>query len=479
MKIGSRRFVRAGLRSTAAASAIALTLPLAPVAIAQEGIPGLPSGDSASGIADVIPGIPGAVAPETEGDAVPGEAGDAVPGATGDALPGITGVPPMGPPSFLPSEMRPEVDADGAPVPEPFPADFIARPFQSDVSGEGWFYHSVVDPFVELRESHPEVMEQNLDIVVEINNAAKDDRAAQLLALQDDHDDPLVNLSAGFGEQLGAHFRAAVEEGRLPKMTALMSGNLARAGGVASSTFAEKYTYGYDRPFVVAPDRIERYYRDQPGDDDPYSETPAYPSGHTNKAAWTATLMSLMLPELAPQIQARSSEAGQSRLVMGVHYPLDVMGGRMMGNQAAADRWADPEFRPLIQAAAAEVRAELEWRCGGTLAECAANDTPYMDDAAAVAQYTERMTYGFDRVGEAGVPVTVPAGYAGLLETTHPDLTEEQRVKVLEATAIDSGFPLDRTDGRAAHVRMNMAAAMTADVTVNADGSLTVNGVTV
>lgn len=48
---------------------------------------------------------------------------------------------------------------------------------------------------------------------------------------------------------------------------------------------------------------------------------------------------------------------------------------------------------------------------------------------------------------------------------------------MLAATAIDSGYPLDRTDGRASHVRINMAAAMAADVTVNPDGSLTVNGV--
>ena len=29
-------------------------------------------------------------------------------------------------------------------------------------------------------------------------------------ALADDHDDPLVNLSAGFGQELGGHFRDAV-----------------------------------------------------------------------------------------------------------------------------------------------------------------------------------------------------------------------------------------------------------------------------
>lgn len=443
MSTDSPRFVRTGLRSAAAASALALTLPLAPTAAAQDVAQELLPEDSL--IQDVVAGA--------------------------------TGFPPMGAPSIIQAQEDAPVDENGAPIPQPFPADYIARAYPSDMSAEGIFYHSVVDPFRDLEENHPEILEQNLEIVVAINNAARDDREAQLLALADDHDDPLVNLSAGFGANLGAHFRDAFAEGRLPKTTALLSGNLARAGGIASSTFAEKYTYDYDRPFVVAPDRIERYYRDEAGDDDPYSETPAYPSGHTNKAAWTASLMSVMLPEVAPQIQARSSEAGQSRLVMGVHYPLDVMGGRMMGNQAAADRWADPQFRPLIEAAAGELRAELEWRCGATIAECVAADTPYMTDDAAVAQYTERMTYGFPQIYDVNREIVIPAGYAGLLEPMFPELTEEQRNRIIAATAIEAGYPLTPAEGSAEHVRVNMAAAMAADVTVNADGSLIVNGV--
>lgn len=443
MSTESPRHARTGLRAAAATTALALTLPLVPAAGAQD-----------AGPAPQIPILQ-------------------------DVVAGATGIPPMGAPSIIQAQEEAAVDESGAPIPQPFPADYIARAYQSDMSAEGIFYHSVVDPFRDLEANHPEILDQNLEIVVAINNAARDDREAQLLALADDHDDPLVNLSAGFGANLGAHFRDAFAEGRLPKTTALLSGNLARAGGIASSSFAEKYTYDYDRPFVVAPDRIERYYRDEPGDDDPYSETPSYPSGHTNKAAWTASLMSVMLPEVAPQIQARSSESGQSRLVMGVHYPLDVMGGRMMGNQAAADRWADPQFRPLIEAAAGELRAELEWRCGASIAECVAADTPYMGTAAAVAQYTERMTYGFPQIYDVNREVTVPAGYAGLLEPMFPHLTEDQRNRVLAATAIEAGYPLTPEAGAAEHVRINMAAAMAAEVTVNADGSLTVNGVRV
>lgn len=372
----------------------------------------------------------------------------------------------------IPSLSGDSAEDPNAPKHSPYTPDQIARFYPSDVATDKWFYLYVVNPFVDLERNHPEVLDQNLETVVRINNAAKNDKAAQDLALDDDYLDPLVNISAAFGANLSKHFQAALKEGRLPKVKALLSGVLARGGGLVSSTFFEKYAYGYDRPFVVAPDRIERYYRE--GQSDPYSTTPSYPSGHTNKAAWTSTMLAMMLPEVAPQIEARASEVGHSRLVMGVHYPLDVMGGRMMGNQAAADRWADPEFRPLILQAMEELRSELEFRCGDTIANCVAKDTPYMSTAAAVQQYTERMTYDFQQIGPRNKPVVVPARYAGLLETKFPNLTDEQRKSILEQTAIESGYPLDRADGEGQHVRMNLARALAADVVVNADGSVSV-----
>lgn len=398
---------------------------------------------------------------------VEGTAGDAAPNTDGITLPGGGIDLPS-----IPSLTGDTNEDPNAPTPSSYSPEQVARFYPSDVATDKWFYMYVVDPFTDIEENHPEVLEQNLETVVRINNAAKDDKAAQELALDDDYLDPLVNLSSAFGENLSKYFQEALEADRLPKVKALLSGNLARGGGVVSSTFIEKYAYGYDRPFVVAPDRIERYYRE--GQDDPYSTTPSYPSGHTNKAAWTSTMMAMMLPEVAPQIEARASEAGQSRLVMGVHYPLDVMGGRMMGNQAAADRWADPEFRPLILQAMKELRDELEYRCGDTIANCVAKDTPYMSTEAAVQQYTERMTYDFKQIGPKDQPVVVPARYAGLLETQFPDMTEEQRNQILEQTAIDSGYPLDRTDGEGQHVRINLARAMAAQYVVNADGSVTV-----
>lgn len=355
-----------------------------------------------------------------------------------------------------------------APHPEPFPLAALTRIYESDTSATGRAYLHIVEGFPALIDSRPDVAAQNLEIVVAINNAAADDPALVDRALADAHDDLLVTMSDALGAELGGHFRTALAEGRLPKTEALLAGALARGGGPASSTFIEKYLLGYDRPFVVAPDRIVRYER--PGED-AYGTTPAFPSGHTNQAVWKASLMAMMLPEVGPQLLARAGEVGHSRMVLGVHYPLDVIGGRMTGLAAAADRWHDPLFRRLIIAAGEEVRAELEYRCGGPLADCIAADTAYLSDAKVRAVSAARADYGLPAVGADG-PMVVPPRAAGLLEARFPELTEAQRAEVLVATAFPGGSVLD--DPAGSWQRIDLARAWAAEVTVAPDGAVTV-----
>lgn len=364
------------------------------------------------------------------------------------------------------------VPHEGAPVPQPLSPERVVRWYQSDVSSHGVLYFPVVDAFDQLRRDHPEVMSRNLEEVVRINNAAAGDPQLIERALADDHDDLLLTMSEAWGTELGGAFRQAMAEHRLPKTAQLLSGNLARGGGVASSTFAEKYWFGYDRPFVVAPDRITRYHRE--GGDDEYSTTPSYPSGHTNMATWKSAVMAALVPELGAQMWARGSEVGYHRLVLGVHYPLDVIGGRMSGMAAAADRLNDPEFRALIQEAAAEVRAELEWRCGASIAECAQRGQQYLSAQEAQEVFTQRLNYGFDRVGEAGAPMVVPQGAEALLAARFPELTAQQRAQVLRLTAQDSGYPLDKSGPAGSWQRLNLAAAWNARPVVNPDGTVSV-----
>ncbi|WP_345994186.1 phosphatase PAP2 family protein, partial [Leucobacter chromiiresistens] len=64
----------------------------------------------------------------------------------------------------------------------------------------------------------------------------------------------------------------------------------------------------------------------------PASEERVRISGHTTYAYGIGIGLAMVLPELGPEILTRSSEGGNTRIVLGVHYPLDVMGGRIEGH---------------------------------------------------------------------------------------------------------------------------------------------------
>lgn len=363
----------------------------------------------------------------------------------------------------------------GAPNPQPFGPDYLGG-YISDISSYQYgVYLDVVDGFRDLQANHPDTMAQNLETAVRTNNEAANNPALIARAQRDaaaDKGGLLEVLSDSMGAELGGHFRQALAENRLPKTNFLLgNGYAARAGGPASATFVEKVVYGYDRPFVVAPDRINRY---EDGVNEFYGDSKAFPSGHTNQATWVTTLLGLAVPELAPQLAARGSEAGYNRTVMGVHYPLDVMGGRMMGTAAAADRWNDLHMRDAIRQMGQEIKAELEWRTGKPLAQAVAEDQPYRSTSGAVSEYTQRMTYGFKPVYNTNAPMIVPQAAPDLLLSRHPNLNYDQRASVIRQTAIPAGSPLDDQSARGSWQRVNLAAALAATVTVNADGSVSV-----
>ncbi|WP_448860439.1 acid phosphatase [Corynebacterium propinquum] len=364
---------------------------------------------------------------------------------------------------------------DGAPVPQPFDVSYLTG-YVSDVSSYQYgIYYEVVREFKDLRSNHPQVMQKNLDIVADYNNNAQQERVDK--AIRDalaDKDGVLFTAAEALGDEFGRHFLAALQEKRLPKTEFLLgNGYAARAGGLASWGRAEKLLFNNDRPFVQAPERIKRYESPERALYDGSSKS--FPSGHTNQATWITTLLAMMLPEVGVQLLARGSEAGESRLVMGVHFPLDVIGGRMTGQAAAADRWNDPKMRDALLQARAEIVAEMEWRAGKPFAELIAGDTHAMSDQQAETDYTERMTYGFEPIFATDEPVNVPAAAPALLETRFPELSYEQRAEVLRKTALPSGYPLDDRDPtKGDWQRINVARAWNAQVSIGADGEVVV-----
>ena len=379
---------------------------------------------------------------------------------------GSSGLEAIGQYPDTPATPPPAVHHDGAPEPVAFTSDQVLRLYLSDLPSTGLAYQAVIDQFGDLRQNHPDVMDQNMVTVKRINHEATPQQVD--CALADAHDDLLVTMSDALGPTLGGHFRQALAEHRLPKTAQLFSGNLARGGGIASSTFAEKYLNN-KRPNVVDPEGIMHYHRE--GAKDEYETSPSFPSGHTNQATWKSTLLAYILPEVGPQLVARGAEVGFNRQVIGVHYPLDVIGGRMTGTAASVDRLDDSKFKALLGEASKEVHAELEWRCGGSIADCAARDLPSTQQA--VSQATERMTYDFRQVGPTDAPFVVPAGAGKLLETRFPQLTYPQLEEVFRQTAIPSGYPLDKQGGAPSWQRLNLAAALASHPVVNPDGSIT------
>ncbi|PLS24109.1 phosphatase PAP2 family protein [Bifidobacterium imperatoris] len=228
-----------------------------------------------------------------------------------------------------------------------------------------------------------------------------------------------------------------------------------------------------------------------------YKNNPSqsFPSGHTMAFYTSGLTLAAMMPEFAPQIAARAAEGGNNRIVLGVHYPLDVIGGRIVGEASAAGRLNDDVyFEQVIKPAQQELRDYLTKRgqeagYGNTLEEIIANTKanttngyknlntdavatePVTDVKSAVDVYTERLTYGFQPVGATNQAARVPAGAEALLRTVFPTLTADQRREVLARTEIQSGYPFDSTsDG---WQRLNLAAAFSSKVTLDANGNVT------
>jgi membrane-associated phospholipid phosphatase len=419
------------------------------------------------------------------------------------------------------------------------------------LSGYSAFWASNGKNDLHGKVKNKKVLARNDQLAVWINRNAS--KGQQFKALQDSTYqneagtayDQSLTISTGLGSILGPLYVKGRNSGALPLTSALLNNTNGTSGAfVGVNDVKAKFSYprpylpsNANKPAILTDDpacypsksngsslkkiRVGKSYADSKGNlkikrladvNDPthkFSSRDVYlsagygssglctggsfPSGHGTSAYQAGITLATLLPELAPEILARTSEAGNNRIVLGVHYPLDVMGGRIAGQASVAARWSDKQYRSqVLVPARRELVNYLKKGCKTTLAKCIGKQKSYKSNPyggkklpggtsqvvsnrkSAVKVYQERLSYGFPQVGKKKQKASVPAGAANLLITAFPKLNTAQRTSILAQTQIPSGYPLDRSGAKdKSWQRLNLAAAMSATVKVK-KGKVTV-----
>jgi membrane-associated phospholipid phosphatase len=209
-------------------------------------------------------------------------------------------------------------------------------------------------------------------------------------------------------------------------------------------------------------------------------QSPSFPSGHTTFGYTESVLLAILVPERYAEMIARAAEYGNSRLIVGAHYTMDVIGGRTLAEYDVAHLLAgDPaylgqkfgsvppiaQYRDALAAAAKDLRRELATRCGAAVAVCAHDDqSRFRDDAISAAFYESTLTYGLPIVypARAGAvedvaAIAPEAGY--LLTAAFPKLSLAQADRILTATEGPGGGFLDNGSAFGVYSRLDLFRA--------------------
>jgi outer membrane autotransporter protein len=209
-----------------------------------------------------------------------------------------------------------------------------------------------------------------------------------------------------------------------------------------NNTQTNQNTFGDSRPVQVAAGGMNQY---DPNAITGLTGNPAFPSGHTTYAFTDSILIAMMVPQFYQSMLLSASEYGNSRIDLGVHYPLDIIASRAFVqydlaqllnatsttstygqiNNSSTSQWSQTLNGQFVSAAQS-LNAYLNTQtgsCGGSLAACAANNsyntysaTTYAYQAAAegvtnasasatnAAIYEYRQNYGLPTLSFTAAP---------------------------------------------------------------------------
>ncbi|QTL03500.1 autotransporter domain-containing protein [Aquabacter sp. L1I39] len=197
----------------------------------------------------------------------------------------------------------------------------------------------------------------------------------------------------------------------------------------------------------------------------------SFASGHSMRGFITGMYYGMLLPTYWQDMFASAQQYGLSRNIIGMHYALDVIGGRIIALQSLTELMADnadysADFTTsfeanrtaLVEALGTSANAPVYAACGANLKAClSAGMVPSAATyRAAREQSTWYLTYGLPSMGDTTLAPVVPQNAELLFRTRFPYLTDAQIRDVIASTELPSGVPLDDGSGWA---RINPYAA--------------------
>lgn len=163
----------------------------------------------------------------------------------------------------------------------------------------------------------------------------------------------------------------------------------------------------------------------------------SYPSGHTSNGFGQAVAMSLIFPERGKDAFARAIEYGESRVIVGAHFPTDTMTSRAGRYYFMAKMLEDDVRAKELAKLSASVRHLFADLCGDELRSCleklpSQSYDDHKKDSHAIGYYhTLKNDNQIERLGLDDLPKE--AGH--LLKLRYPYLDDDARRQVLASTA--------------------------------------------
>ena len=154
------------------------------------------------------------------------------------------------------------------------------------------------------------------------------------------------------------------------------------------------------------------------------SQIADFPSAHTMLATFDAITAAVLAPGYYQQLAQSVEDFAYDLNVSGVHYPTDVIGGRILGTYVLAQTLSgNPLYPSTVPANLASLSQAMQGylggggsspyaaECAGSVAACVAGGA--IPSAASYAQqiraYTNDLTYGLPSVGDTTLAPVVPS----------------------------------------------------------------------